>query len=321
MRSTAPCRVAIVGAGYTAREHLRALRDVEGVVPSGLYSRSRGRAEALAREFAVKHVCNSLAELYERSGAALVVVAVPELAMNAVAQASFDFPWTVLLEKPPGHDLEDALEIQHAAEARQRRVLVALNRRFLSATLQAKSELNHSAGPRFIQVQDQQDQSAARRAGQPREVVENWMYANSIHTVDYLRGFGRGPITAVDRILPWDAGHPGSVVCRVSFDSGDVGFYEGIWHAPGPWAVTVTVAGKRCEMRPLENLTVQEQGQPPHPVCPDAWDSNFKPGFRRQAEAAVRAAMGDTSDAVSLADAIETMRLIARIFSPNQPPQ
>lgn len=313
--TTTPCEVAVIGAGFTAREHIRALRDLSGVHVAAIHSRTRPRAEALATEFGIEAVCDSVPELYERSRAALVFVTVPELAINAVAKASFDFPWTVVMEKPPGYNLADALDIQRAAEDQQCRVLVALNRRFLAATLRVKAELAETSAPRFIKVQDQQSQSAARAGGQPAEVVRNFMYANSIHTIDYLRIFGRGKITSVEPILRWDQEHPGAVVCRIGYSSGDVGLYEGIWHGPGPWAVTVTVPGKRWEMRPLERLTSQELGHPPECADVSLWDTNFKPGFRRQAEAAVASACGRPSSSVSLADAVETMRLIARIFA------
>jgi predicted dehydrogenase len=315
MNVTTPCKMALIGAGYTAREHIRALRDLPGVTLAGIHSRNKSRAEKLAAEFGIELVCESVPELYERSAAALVFLAVPELSMNAVAKASFEFPWTVMMEKPPGYNLADALDIQCAAAVKRRRVLVALNRRFLSATLRAKAELDQTPAPRFVKVQDQQDQAAALHAGQPAEVVRNWMYANSIHTIDYLRVFGRGRITSVDPVLRWNWERPGVVVCKIGYDSGDVGLYEGIWDGPGPWAVTVTTAEKRCEMRPLEKLTLQELGKMPQPFDPDSLDTDFKPGFRRQAEAAVRAACGLSSEAVTLADAVETMRLIARIFA------
>jgi predicted dehydrogenase len=315
MTSTTNCRVAVIGAGYTAREHIRALRDIPGVTVAAVHSRTRSRAEALAGEFGINAVCDSVPELYERSRAALVFVTVPELSLNAVAKASFGFPWTVLMEKPPGYNLADALDIQRAAEDKQSNVLVALNRRFLAATLRAQAELSETSAPRFIKVQDQQNPSAALRAGQPPEVARNYMYANSIHTIDYLRVFGRGRITSVDPVERWEQEHPGVVVCRIAYESGDVGLYEGIWHGPGPWAVTVTTPEKRWEMRPLERLTTQVLGQAPESADPSPWDTKFKPGFRVQAEAAVAAACGRGSNSVSLADAIDTMRLIARIFA------
>ena len=68
------CRVAFIGAGVMAREHLRAFADVDCVELSGLYSRTRSRAEKLGEDFGVRLVCDSIAELYERTEADLVVL-------------------------------------------------------------------------------------------------------------------------------------------------------------------------------------------------------------------------------------------------------
>ncbi len=54
--SVSPCRVAVVGAGGMAREHLRAFGDVPGVALAGIHSRTRVRDEALAAEFEVPAV-------------------------------------------------------------------------------------------------------------------------------------------------------------------------------------------------------------------------------------------------------------------------
>jgi hypothetical protein len=169
---------------------------------------------------------------------------------------------------------------------------------------------------RYIRVQDQQDQAAARAAGQPAAVVENWMYANSIHVVDYLRLFGRGRVERVQPVCRWTPDQPGVVISRIEFESGDIGIYEGIWNGPGPWAVSVSTATRRWEMRPLEVASYQNRGERVlHPVDIHPWDTTFKAGFRRQAELAVAAASGgDGAGLVTLDEAIETMRLIAQIF-------
>src|SRR5262249_36927736 len=157
-----------------------------------------------AAELDVPAVCNSIGELYDRTRAQLVVMAVLETAANPVAQACFEFPWTVFMEKPPGLHLEDARAIRQAARARDRSVLVGLNRRFLSSTRAAMEDLERNPGPRFIQVQDQEDLGAAASYGYPQELLDNWMYANSIHLVDYLRLFGRGAVRSVKQLVPWD---------------------------------------------------------------------------------------------------------------------
>ena len=312
----APCTVAIIGAGTMAREHMRAFQDIPDVQVAGIHSRTRSRAEALAAEFGVPMVSDSVDALYESTKADLVLVAVPELSTRGVMLASFEHPWTVLVEKPAGYDLADATAIAEAARVRRRRAYLAVNRRFLSSTRAVLAELSRTEGQRFIQIQDQQDQAAAFAAGQPADVVRNWMYANSIHVVDLFRFFGRGDVTKVDVVRPYDPATPGIVLAYLEFASGDCGMYQGMWNGPGPWAAAITTPDKRWEIRPLEQASVQKRGErvlakiDQHP-----WDASFKPGFRLQAQAAVDAAQGRATDLPTLDDGLVSMRLIQQIFS------
>jgi len=310
------CKVSFIGAGGMTREHLRAFRDVPGVELCGIHSRTRARAEALANEFGLATIADSPAELYQKTRAQLVVVSVPELAANAVAKACFAHEWAVLMEKPAGYDVADAEDIAQAAERAGRKAWVALNRRHYSATQAALVRLQTDPGTRFIRVQDQEDQAAALAAGQPAKVVENWMYANSIHVIDYFRLMGRGRITAVEPLVAWNAARPGVVVAKLSFASGDIGLYEGIWDGPGPWSVSVSTASQRLEMRPLEQLGVQLRGERRLEVqAAHDRDTVFKAGFRLQADKAVAGALGEVTDLPTLRDGIESMRLVGRVFA------
>ena len=311
------CRVSFVGAGSMTREHLRAFGDISGVVLAGIHSRTRQRAESLAAEFTIAHVCDSIEELYDRTRADLVVVSVPELATNTVACRCFAFPWTALIEKPAGYDVADAEEIAHRARQLKARAYVALNRRWYSSTQAVLDDLRGHGDSRYIRVQDQQDQAAALAAGQPPAVVRNWMYANSIHTIDYFRLLGRGRITDVSPIIPWNPDRPGIVLATLLFESGDFGVYEGIWNGPGPWAVTVATARRRWEVRPLEQAAFQNKSERVlNAVDVHPWDRQFKAGFRRQAEQVVRTTQGsDAPELATLEEGLETMRLVQRIFT------
>jgi len=297
-------------------EHARAFADVPGVKVTGIYSRTADRATTVASELDIPTVARSIDELWDRARPDLVVVAVHETAMLEVSNACFAHPWTVLLEKPPGLSVREAEAIRGEAERMGRRVLVGLNRRFYSVTRAAVAGLAPAEGRRFIHVQDQQDLERDPRPWQRGFARESWMYANSIHVIDLLRVFGRGDVTDVRAVIPWDPRSPDVVLAAIDFSSGDRGLYEGIWHGPGPWAVSVTMADVRWEMRPLERARVQRRGQRTQEDVPgDDWDTRFKPGLRRQAEHAVAAARGRPNESVSLVDGIETMRLIQRIFS------
>ena len=309
------CAVAIIGAGYMAREHIRAFQDVPGVKIAGITSRTRARAETLAAEFNIPVVCSSVDELYTKTQASLVVVTVPELAANSVIRACIEYPWSLLVEKPAGYNLADAVDIESAARAKNSRVYVAFNRRFYSSTRSVLLDLKTTNETRFIHVQDQEDQKRALEAGQPQLVVENWMYANSIHVIDYFAFFGRGEITAVEPVVAWNPKTPWIVIAKIRFASGDIGLYEGIWNGPGPWSVSINMPSKRWEMRPLEQAAYQLAGQRKlEPVEPHAWDHQFKPGLRLMAEQAVAAAQGRPTELPTLIDSLKSMRLVKSIF-------
>lgn len=308
-------KIAFIGAGSMAREHIRAFKARPDAELAGIYSRTKPRAEALAQEFGIPLVCDSVADLARRTEATLVVVAVPELALNAVAKAAFAESWSVLLEKPAGYSFADAQDIESAARGRASPVMVGFNRRFYASTMKLKASLDAYDGTRFVHIQDQQSFAEARRYNHPEPVVENFMYANSIHVIDLARHLCRGSIVGVNRIMPWRGEATEVVLTHLAFESGDAALYEGLWRGPGPWSCSVSTAQRRWTMQPLERLSFQNANErAQNTVEPDPIDASFKAGFARQAEAVLARANGRPSAAVSIAESLQTMELIREIF-------
>ena len=195
-------KIAIVGAGYMAEEHARALASLPNSEIVGVCSRTRARAEALASIHGTR-VFDSIGAMYRETEADAVVAAVNELSMPEVSAACFSHPWVCLFEKPVGVDLGVAEQILEQGRRAGARAFVALNRRAYSSTRQALQELANDDGPRLISVLDQEDQEAARGSGQPEEVVRNWMYANSIHLIDYFSFMARGDVVSIEHAAPW----------------------------------------------------------------------------------------------------------------------
>lgn len=307
--------IAIVGAGYMAAEHAKAFSGHPDVRIAGVVGRSASRAQALASEFGAP-VFSDIATLWREARPDVVVVAVNELSMAAVCEQVFQYPWKILLEKPVGVDFTDALRIQRSAEAAgaSERTWVALNRRTYSSTLGALERLS-AEGARLVTVLDQQDMDSVRALGTPELVVQNYMYANSIHLIDYFQVFCRGDVEAVEIGAPWTPEAPGHVVATLRFTSGDIGVYQATWNGPGPWAVSVASAEARFEMRPLETLTVQLRGERRVlAVERGPLDESYKPGLYLQAGEMLGAAAGRTPGLASLADAVRAMSLCARIY-------
>ena len=308
--------VVIVGAGSMAREHAKAFASLEGVTIAGLTSRTRAKADALAREAGIALVTDSIAELHRQTSADLVVITVPELSANPVAMEAFNYQWAVLMEKPAGYDLADAEKIAAAARGRTSPVMVGLNRRFYSSARAIKADLEtRPTEKRFIHVQDQQSYAEARRYNHPPQVVEKFMYANSIHLIDLIPFFGRGQVERVETLTPWRGEATEVMLSYIEFDSGDTALYEGLWKGPGPWAANVSTPGKRWIMQPLEQAIYQNAGERArHTTEASDEDKQLKAGFLLQARAAVAAVRGGASAIPSIDDSLQTMRLINRMF-------
>lgn len=308
-------RVAFIGAGYMATEHMKAFSDIVGVQLSGIYSQTRGRAEKLALEYSSCAVFDSIGELYENTKADLVVIAVPELSVREVCLEAFKYPWTCLIEKPAGYDVPDAEAILAAARQGNRKAFLSLNRRQYSSTHAVLGDLDSHKGQRLVHVYDQENPRVALESGQPQKVVDNWMFANSIHVIDYFRLFCRGELLSVDNLSPWQPNEPCFVLAKLTYSSGDIGMYEAVWEGPGPWAVTVTTHSRRWELRPLEQAEFQDyKSRQMQPISVHPWDTQFKPGLRRQAEEAILALAGKAHQLATLEEGLQTMNMAARIY-------
>ena len=308
-------KIAFIGAGKIAREHLKVFNDIAGVKLSGIYSRTASKAEQLSSEFKIQNVCKSIKELYKTTNADLVVVTVNVESMLEVGLECMKYPWTILLEKPAGINLTEAEQLLEESTIKKSKVYTGLNRRFYSSTQSVLSDIKKFDAKRYIHVTDNQNIEAARALGFNEKVLDYWMYANSIHLIDYFKVFGRGKITGVAPLIKWSGRCSRVVLIKLEFDNGDIGLYEGIWQGPGRWSVEINTPERRWEMKPLEEAAFQNSNERSlNKFEISESDKKFKPGLRLQAEEIIKAVKGGTTKAVTLEDSLETMKLIKMVF-------
>ena len=308
-------KIAVIGAGYMSNEHIKAFKDIINVKVSGIYSRTYKNAACIASKYNIKFVCESIEELYYKTKANLVIIAVPELSVKSVCVEAFKYPWKCLIEKPVGYNLAEANEIVELAKNLNQEAYVALNRRHYSSTRSIKAEIDKSKSDRLVHVFDQENTKLARKNGWPKKVVDNWRYANSIHLVDYFQILCRGKLIKTENIMNWKFNKPCFVFAKLTYSSGDIGLYEAIWEGPGPWAVTVTTKEKYWELRPLEKAqSIDLNSRAFTSVEQDKWDIDFKPGLRKQAEEAIKAILNLPHSLPSLEESLKTTKIIEKIY-------
>jgi predicted dehydrogenase len=308
-------KIAFIGAGNMTSNHMKSFSSFSEFEICGIYSRTKDKAYDLSTKFSNCIVCDSIEDLYNITKPDLVVISVPELSTKSVCLEAFKYGWKILIEKPVGYNLQEAKEIFEYSLKTESTVYVAFNRRHYSSTLNLIKELNINNEPRLIHIYDQEGPIAAKKSNQPDLVLKNWMFANSIHLIDFLQFLGRGKIVEIKNILPWNDENTNFFMSKISYESGDIAIYESIWDSPAPWAIVINTKSKRYELRPIEKLFIQNEGSRLQiEIDQNKDDIEYKPGLIKQSENVLKMLKGDSHDLPNLKDALYTMTLINQIY-------
>ena len=308
-------KIGIVGAGNMAIEHIKAFRDIEGIEIVAITSRSSERAKGLAKLYGIGSVCLTISDIYHKHEPDGLIVAVSELETYGVLIDAAQFSWSILVEKPAGYNFTQAKKLYENVKLKQDKIFVALNRRHYSSTREVLKQVNEGGGNRVIVVNDQEDPEFALADQRPREVVENWMYANSIHLVDYFSLFCRGELRKVNNIVPWRGLGTDFVHSELEYSSGDKGVYLAYWDRPHPWSVSISTKEKWWEIRPIESAArISRDSRVPVPIEKSKWDSDFKPGLRLQAEEFVSHLKKQQNSLPTIKDSLSTMELVSKLY-------
>lgn len=312
-------KISFIGAGRMSIQHALAFSNISDVTLSGVHSRSSNHAQDFAKKFSIPHVCHSIENLWSVTNSDLLVVSVPPSALLNVALEALKYPWHSLFEKPLGLNLGEAQVIAEASKQYKSNAFLGLNRRHMSSTTQVLDSLPPIGSTRIVSVFDQQNPLSALKHGHPQSVVNNWHFANSIHTIDYFSLFCRGKLLSTQPVTPSEY-QGGFFKCSsLLYDSGDYGLYMGLWEAPGPWGVSVSTKELRFDMLPLERASMRSSSERVSTDLPiDQWDIDFKPGFRRQAQLFVESLDEIPSSLPTVLDGLNTMKTAHRLFNDSQ---
>lgn len=121
-------KVLLVGAGNIARTHAAALKETPGVSLYGVFDAHPATAKALARDFSISNVFDSLEQAAASDADAVHVLTPPDLHLST-AMPFVKAGKTVLLEKPLGVSSAECDELRQAAAASG--AIVGVNQNFV----------------------------------------------------------------------------------------------------------------------------------------------------------------------------------------------
>ena len=95
-------KVAIIGAGKIAEEHIKAFKALKTTKIVGIFSRTESKAIKLKNKYKISKVYTNIDNMYLGSLPDLVIVAVSILSVREVLKKVSKYEWYCLCEKPIG---------------------------------------------------------------------------------------------------------------------------------------------------------------------------------------------------------------------------
>lgn len=310
-------RVAVIGAGKIAPDHLAALRAVEDVQLVGIANRGGSDLTPLAEQYAIEHTFSDWEQMIERTQPDAVVILVSHFKTVEVATRCLELGIPSLIEKPAGFTSRETAGLAELAARHGTPNMVAVNRRYYSV-INAGLRAIRARGP-LMGVQIEAPEAIRRIRAQSRhgnELLDRWLVANSIHAIDLFRHVG-GEVAEVHSLLhAWAEPHADSFSATMRFESGALGTFVAHWQSVPGWRLTLYGDGVKAVFQPFEQGELDYGRAGKETLKPDKEDVQYKPGFYGQARAFVDALLYDeplAPPASDLADAVKTMQLIEQI--------
>lgn len=309
-------KVSIIGAGTMSREYLNALNSFRNIKLESIYSRTFSKANILKKKYGIEKSFQNIDLFCKETNSDILIIAISEESLLSVFKKTCRFNWIHLIEKPIGVNLEETLKIYNLAKQNKSRVFVALNRRFYHSTNILLSKIKKTQGKRIIKIIDQQDTILAKKLKKDDRVIKNWMYANSIHLIDYLSFLSQGKISKITSQKIYSNQNRFIISANIKYDNGDFANYYALWNISANWSVELNIDNKLWTLKPLEkineydfkkkqiiNYKIQKR------------DLDYKPGLKDLIANIILERKGKINQSISINEALKTVKLIDKIYN------
>ena len=279
-------KLGLIGAGHIAKQHLEVLEKVGGMEAVGITSRTKAKAQDLARQYRIGVCADDIDSLVNQAKPDALMVLVSENQVCSVVSSVIPLGLPLFIEKPAGLSSKENLKLANLAKEYAVSTMVGFNRRYYSI-FHKGIKIIKDHGPLLGILVEGHERMWRVREGKKfsEDVLSNWIFANSTHTIDLLRFFAGEPkeIKSFARSYLESGGDQFAAI--IQLDSGTIGHYLAHWYSPGGWKVVLFGDGVTVEYEPLEKGRWIDKSLESHEIVPDDVDLKYKPGFFRQMEA------------------------------------
>lgn len=308
--------IGIVGAGLITDTYLSIIKKTKLFEVLAIASRTVSKAKNISKKYGIKNYYDSYLEMIDKNNLDGIFILVSADQIYKVTNEILDFKIPLFLEKPPGLSYKEASTLAKKAKKKKVLNMVCFNRRFYS-NFEKGLNLISSKGKLLGVSIEGHERFWNLKKYKNKKILEAWIYANSIHTIDLLRFFG-GEISRVFSVKnSLNQKNGDQFKALIEFKNKALGSYTSHWHSPGGWNVKLFGEGVTVIFDPLENGYSIDEKFNKKIIKNDKYDNIFKPGFYQQIKSFRRLIEKKKLryPAQDLKSALKTMELIKKISS------
>lgn len=307
-------KIAVIGAGDITLPHLETLKSFQDVKVVGIANRSGKGLEELKQRFSINETFTDWRAMLAKTQPDAVFILVSSDQIYSVALECLTAGIPCFIEKPAGISLAETAGLTESAQKSGCINMVGLNRRFYSSINSAMDFINFNCGGLTgLMVEDHQPIDELKRKGKhSQKILDNWLFANGVHTIDLLRYIAGEPedLNVLKTSVTEKNGDGFSV--HGMFGQKIV-TYVSHWHSGLPQRMVLygrsgsVVLGKNyLQGEFMKNGSVTK-------VELSETDRKFKPGFYLQCSSFLNSVVERTQNKCDLNEYLKTAKMIDQI--------
>ena len=275
--------IVIVGAGNISEEYLKVINDLKNINISHIFSKTKKKILKKKEKYKIEDYSTSFKEFSNfldtnKPDGIIIAVSVKEMFNTVKNILPFKIP--LLIEKPPCLSLQELKSLVKISKKYQTKNMIGLNRRYYSHFINFFKDLkNNKIDSIYIEGHEN-----IWKINHSKSIINKWLYANSIHTLDLLFYFTSSTpkkinITKIknQKYLNFN--------CSILFKNNIYCNYSSNWNNYGRWSVSINAGDDKYVFKPLESgIKIKRNGRILN-LKRSQYDKKYKPGFYNQINA------------------------------------
>lgn len=271
-------KVSIIGSGKMASEHANVCKNIKNIQLVEVYSKNILNAKKLSKKFNISRYTNKLNEIFQRHVDG-VIVCVSADKIYEITKKILKYQVPLLIEKPVGLSLRQIESLDKLNRKFKTPNLIGLNRRYYSNFLEIYPYINSKSFRGFL-IEGHEHLYKLKKIIK-NNLLRDWLYANSIHTINLIDFFTLGKKYKYKHITN-NIKTEKNISIIIKTNDNIIGTYISNWSSKQSWSVKLFFDGFSIIYKPLEkSYLLNEKEKKIFPKI-SKFDKTFKPGLYNQ---------------------------------------